>query len=119
MMTKRKITSMKGLRREKRRLALQMEQEKAEISHEVEVLKEHLWPLKVLRRFRKTAETISENKFVILGAQLAYAILNATWKKNKKEENPGAGSGVLDFLKGVVQDFLSNYVKTDQGGEKE
>lgn len=118
-MTKRKITSMKGLRREKRRLALQLEQEKADILQEVEVLKEHFWPFQVLRRFRKTAETISDNKFVVIGAQIAYALLNATWRKNKKEESAGTGGGILDFLKGVVQDFLSNYVKTDQPGEKE
>ncbi len=117
-MTKRKITSMKGLRREKRRLALQMEQEKAEIRQEIGIIKDHLWPLQVLRRFRKTAETISDNKFVVIGAQIAYALLNATWKK-KKDESQSSGGGVLDFLKGIVQDFLSNYVKPEQQGDKD
>jgi hypothetical protein len=120
-----KITSMSKLRKEKARLVLQIEQEKGEIGLEVEKFKESLWPFKVLRRFRKTVDSISGNKLLVIAAQLAYSFLNS--KKANKEENVGdkkeggqpeeKENGVLDYLKGVAKKFLEMYIPKQE--EKE
>jgi hypothetical protein len=115
-MTKRKITGMKSLQREKARLAQQIEKEQAEILHDIEALKEQLWPLRVFSRFRKTAESISENKFILFGAQFVYAVLQSTWKKKKPETE--TESGIVDFLRQVADNFISLYVKKEKTDEQ-
>jgi hypothetical protein len=115
-----KKTGMAKLRHEKKRLKAQMEVEKAEIFVEVEKYKNSLWPFKVMARFRKTAESLSENKLLVLGAQLAYAAINTVKEKKEKdeEENDGNKGGVKDFLKNVANNFLKEFInKKDQAEE--
>lgn len=119
MMTKRKITGMKSLQREKARLAQQIETEKTEIRHDFEALKDQLWMFRIAKRFRKTAEAMTENKFIMIGAQLVYAVLQSTWKKKEPEPETGGEKGIVDFLRQVAQNFISLYVKKEKPGEQE
>ena len=54
-MNNHRITSMKKLRKEKRRLLAQIETEKADIVATAERAKESLWPFRIFGRFRHTA----------------------------------------------------------------
>ena len=130
-----KITSMSKLRKEKARLALQIDQQKTEILGEVEKFKESLWPFKVLRRVRKTVESISENKLLVIGAQLAYSFLNSRKGKKsseEKEESKNAEgknesgpaeekkeNNVLNFLKDVAKNFLEMYIPKQEEEKKD
>lgn len=118
MKPKRKIISLRGLRKEKARLALRIEQEQQELRNDFELLKESFWPLQIVRRFRRTAESVSENRFFVIGAQLAYAILQAAGKRNKTESNSGDHS-VLDFLKQAAKSFIEFYTKKEEPGDPE
>lgn len=119
MKPKRKITTLRGLRKEKARLALRIEQEQQELRNDFELLKESFWPLQIVRRFRRTAESVSENRFFVIGAQLAYAILQAAGKRNKTESNSGEHSSVLDFLKQAAKSFIEFYTKKEEPGDPE
>lgn len=118
-----KRTGMAKLRHDKKRLKAQIESEKFEIFEEVEKYKNSLWPFKVMARFRKTAESLSENKLLVLGAQLAYAAINAVKEKKaeeKKEEKEGDHKGgVKDFLKNVVNNFLEQYINKHKDSAEE
>ncbi len=117
-----KITSMSRLRKEKRRLELQISQEKTEIISEVEKYKNSLWPFRVMNNIRKTIDSISENKLVVLGAQLAYSALNAKKEsKEKKEDGADADSksSVIDFLKKTATNFLENYIHPQDSKKEE
>jgi hypothetical protein len=115
-----KKTGMAKLRHEKKRLKAQMEIEKSEIFVEVEKYKNSLWPFKIVARFRKTAESLSENKLLILGAQLAYAAINTMKEKkeNGKEGSDESKGGVKEFLKNLANNFLKEFIgKKDQAEE--
>ena len=118
MKPKRKITTLRGLRKEKARLALQIEQEQLELRNDFELLKESFWPIQIVQRFRKTAESVSENRFFVIGAQLAYAILQAAGKRNKNESASSGDHSVLDFLKQAARSFIEFYTKKEDA-EKE
>ena len=118
MKPKRKITSLRVLRKEKARLALQIEQEQQERRNDFELLKESFWPLQIVRRFSKTAESVSENRFFVIGAQLAYSILQAAGKRNKNESSSGDHS-VLDFLKQAARSFIEFYTKKEEPSDPE
>ncbi len=111
---------MSRLRKEKRRLLEQIDQEKTELFSEVEKYKNSLWPFRAMNRFRKTVESLSENKLVVLGAQLAYSALE-TAKEVKEKKGDGEKSGmkasVVDFLKNTAKNFLENYVKQEEKKE--
>lgn len=125
MKTNRKITSMKRLRKEKRRLELQIAQEKVELIATAEQYKNSLWPFKVFNNFRKTVDSLSENKLLVLGAQLAYAALKGTkFSKEHKEETENEEpssikNNVVEFLKKTAKSFLENYVKQEDVKEEE
>jgi len=118
---------MSRLRKEKRRLELQIEQEKVELLSEAEKYKNSLWPFKVMNNFRKTVDSLSENKLIVLGAQLAYSALNATKGSKEKKGSEGEEGGetgnikssVVDFLKKTAKSFLENYMKKDETKEEE
>ena len=119
MTIKHKISSIKKLRKELRRLEGQIELEKVELLSSIDQYKNSLWPFRVMNRFKKTVESISENKLIVLGAQLAYSALQTA--KNEKEskeegEKKDMKASVVDFLKNTAKNFLENYVK--QGDEK-
>ena len=123
MKNNQKITSMHSLRKEKRRLEMQIVSEKAELIVEVEKYKDSLWPFCVMTNFRKTIDSLSESKLVILGAQLAYSALNTAKQSKERKENETAEketssmkSTVVEFLKKTAKNFLENYVKK---GEEE
>lgn len=103
-MKKHRITGLKSLRRRREALTLEMEVQRAAMVTEVETL---VWPLRVFRKFRKTAEDVADNKFFTIGVQLAQSILNAAWSK-KKENEEHESHGIVDFLKQVADDFLAN-----------
>ena len=118
---------MSRLRKEKSRLLLTIESEKAEIALEAEKFKESLWPFRVLHKWRKTVDSISENKLVVLGAQLAYSILNSVKEKKAeakeeiadKENNSTSQKGqaktnVINFLKEVAKNFVDIYSKKEE-----
>jgi hypothetical protein len=120
MKNNKKIISMKRLRKEKRKLELQISGEKVELIAEVEKYKNSLWPFKALNNVKKTMDTLSENKLVALGAQLAYSALNAAKESKEKKETEETGeeehnmkSNVVEFLKKTAKSFLENYVKKD------
>lgn len=98
----------------------QIEQEKEELFSEVDKYKKSLWPYRVMNHFRKTVDSLSENKLVVLGAQLAYSALK-TAKDGKDKSDDGEKkdmkASVVDFLKNTAKNFLENYVK--QGEQKE
>ncbi|CAN5740000.1 hypothetical protein BH11BAC7_BH11BAC7_10040 [soil metagenome] len=113
-MSNQKITGMRKLRREKKRLAAQVAQEKLELFEAVEQYTDSLWPVKVFNKFRKTADSLSENKFLIIGAQLAYAALNTV-----KQKRSGEG-GIKEFLKNIVGNFIQQYMnKSEEENEDE
>lgn len=112
-----KNSGMSRLRKDKRRLEAQIAQEKVELFAEVEKYKNSLWPIKVLGKFRKTAESLSESKLLIIGAQLAYAALNTVKDRNSGEGNEEPKGGVKEFLKGVVSNFIQQYVKKSDEGQ--
>lgn len=124
--TKYPITSMSRLRKEKRRLEDQIQQEKIELFAEVEKYKNSLWPFRAMNRFRKTVDALSENKLVILGAQLAYSALNTAKEKKEankesaenQEEKKDTKSGVVDFLKDMAKNFLELYVNKEKNKEQ-
>lgn len=118
---------MSRLRKEKKRLLAQIEDEKVELFSEVEKYKNSLWPFRAMNKFRKTVETLSENKLVVLGAQLAYSALKTAKEgKVKREDSDSADasstheeksdmkSSVVDFLKNTAKNFLENYVKVEE-----
>lgn len=113
-----KRTGMAKLRHDKKRLKAQIETEKIEIFQEVEKYKNSLWPFKVMARFRKTAESLSENKLLVLGAQLAYAAINAV-KEKKEHEKEDSKGGVKEFLKNLANNFLEQYINKDKGSDEE
>lgn len=114
-MKKHRITGLKSLRRQKNTLKLEIEQQQAEIVSDIEGI---VWPFRVFRKYRKAAENIADNKFFVIGMQFAQSILKATWKR-KKENEEHEEHGIADFLKQVADEFLSNFVRKDQTGEKE
>jgi hypothetical protein len=101
---------MSRLRKDKRRLEAQIAQEKVELFAEVEKYKNSLWPFKVLSKFRKTAESLSENKLLVIGAQLAYAAINTVKDRNSGDGNEEHKGGIKEFLKGVANNFLQQYM---------
>ncbi|HEU4717447.1 MAG TPA: hypothetical protein VFU15_06430 [Bacteroidia bacterium] len=109
-----KITSMKRLRKEKQRLEQLIETQKAEIIVEAENLKNALWPVRLLKRLQHTLETLAENKFVAVGAQLAYAALHAIREGKKGEEGKESDHPVVEFLKRAAQNFLEMYMKKEE-----
>lgn len=113
-----KNTGMSRLRKDKRRLEAQIAQEKVEIFAEVEKYKNSLWPFKVLSKFRKTAESLSENKLLVIGAQLAYAAINTVKEKNSDDET-GHKGGIKEFLKGVANNFLQQYINKKEADSDE
>jgi hypothetical protein len=115
-MSNSKHTGMERLRRDKRRLKAKMELEKVELLNEIEEYKNSFWPFKVINRFRKTAESLSENKLLIIGAQLAYAALNTVKEKTTTEDSSEQKGGMKEFLKSMVNNFLQQYMKK---GEEE
>jgi hypothetical protein len=115
-MSKSKNTGMARLKKDKRRLKAQIAQEKVELFSEVEKYKNSLWPFKIISRFRKTAESLSENKLLIIGAQLAYAALNTVKEKRSGEDASEEKGGMKEFLKNMVNNFLQQYMKK---GEEE
>jgi len=130
MKTKHKITGMKNLQREKRRLALQIGQERSEIILEAELLKESLWPFRFANRFRKTADALSDSKLFIVAAQLAFSIFNTARKQRKDKtqaeqvpeekeaETKHKDNAVLDFIEQVAKDFMDNYMKKKESEEQ-
>lgn len=114
-MKKRKITGLKSLRKQKAALALEIEQQQADIISDVEAI---VWPFRVFRKYRRAAENIADNKFFVIGMQFAQSILKATWKR-KKENEEHEEYGIADFLKQVADEFLANFTKKDQTGEKD
>ena len=111
-----KKTGMAKLRHEKKRLKAQMEIEKSEIFVEVEKYKNSLWPFKIMARFRKTAESLSENKLLVVGAQLVYAAIN-TVKEKKEDEKSGEKTGMKDFLKNLANNFLKEFINKKDAEE--
>jgi hypothetical protein len=109
-----KNSGMSRLRKDKRRLEAQLAQEKLELFVEVEKYKNSLWPIKVLAKFRKTAESLSESKLVVLGAQLAFAALNTAKDRVTGEEE---GGGVKNFLKNMVSNFIQQYMQKEDEGQ--
>ncbi|HET6992538.1 MAG TPA: hypothetical protein VFJ43_14490 [Bacteroidia bacterium] len=112
--TKYPITSMSRLRKEKKRLLAQIEDEKKELFSEVEKYKNSLWPFRAMNKFRKTVDALSENKLLVLGAQLAQSALN-TAKEKKEEKSSGDGKHkIIDFLKSMANNFLDMYTKHEK-----
>lgn len=109
-----KKTGMAKLRREKKRLKVQMELEKQEILIEVEKYKNSLWPFKIMARFRKTAESLSDNKLLVLAAQMIYSAIN-TAREKKDDDSKG---GVKEFLKNLANNFLQNFINKDKEAEQ-
>lgn len=114
-----KNSGMSRLRKDKRRLEERIAQEKVELFAEVEKYKNSLWPFKVLSRFRKTAESLSESKLVVIGAQLAYAALNTVKERNSDDENAGHKGGIKEFLKSMVNNFLQQYMNKKEEDTEE
>lgn len=110
-MKKHKITSLKALRKQKAALSLQIEQEQAEL---VAVAENLVWPLGAFRRFRKAADNVADNRFFVLGAQLAQSILNTAWKRKKENETHEEKHTVVEFIKQVADEFLNTYHKREQ-----
>jgi hypothetical protein len=116
--TKYPVTSMARLRKEKKRLQAQIEQEKIELFAEVDRYKRSLWPFQVMKKFRKTAESLSENKFMVLGAQLAQAAFNTAKEKSGENKTEGGKSKFADFLKSMAANFLETYTKHEKKDEQ-
>ncbi|MDQ3109234.1 MAG: hypothetical protein M3R17_05025 [Bacteroidota bacterium] len=104
---------MNKLRKEKLRLEARIAIEKVELYQIAEDYTKSLWPVKVLNRFRKTAESLSESKLLVIGAQLAFAALNTVKSRNSGEEEEGNG-GIKNFLKTMVNNFLQQYMNKDE-----
>jgi hypothetical protein len=115
-MNNRKITSLKKLRKEKALLLAQMETEKSEIVASVAHVGDALWPLQVIRRFRHTAESLSENRLVVVGVQLAHAVINAVRERNEVKDGAERKTSILYFIEEVAKNFLNKYTK-DQEAE--
>ncbi len=110
-------TGMRRLRKDKKRLQAKIAQEKLELFEAVEEYKNSLWPVKVIGKFRKTAESLSENKFLIIGAQLAYAALSTVKQKVISEEE--SKGGMKEFLKNLVGNFIQQYMNKNNNSEEE
>lgn len=110
-------TGMRRLRKDKKRLQAQIAQEKLELFEAVEEYKDSLWPVKVINNFKKTANSLSENKLVIIGAQLAYAALSTV--KQKVTSETEEGGGMKGFLKNWVGNFLQQYMNKNNQEEEE
>ncbi len=113
-MSKPRMTGMRKLRKEKVRLQEKIADEKIGLYKELENYKNSLWPFRVYNNFKKTAEALSENKLLIIGAQLAYAALNAKKEKKEETENAEGKHGLVDFLKDVANKFIQQYAKQDE-----
>ncbi|CAN5175669.1 hypothetical protein BH09BAC5_BH09BAC5_23020 [soil metagenome] len=111
---------MRRLRKEKRFLEAKIDKEKTELYLEIAEYKNSLWPFRIFNQFKRTADVLSENKLLVIGAQLAYAALNsAKEKKAAKQEDSGDSepktkTGLVDFLKDVANKFLEQYVNKDK-----
>lgn len=113
-MKKTKVTSMKSLRKRKAALVLEIEQQKQEIINSVESI---VWPLRVFRKYKATAENIAGNTFFAIGMQFAQSVLNAAWKRKKSNEEH-EDYGIADFLKQVADDFITRFTQRKQTGEE-
>jgi hypothetical protein len=113
-----KNRGMSRLRKDKRRLEAQIAQEKVEIFAEVEKYKNSLWPFKVLSKFRKTAESLSESKLLVIGAQLAYAAINTVKERNPDDESGEQKGGIKEFLKSMANNFLQQYMNKKEEEEE-
>ena len=107
-------SGMARLRKDKRKLEAQIAQEKLELFEEVEKYKNSLWPFRVLAKFRKTAESLSESKLLVIGAQLAYAAINTVKERNSGDGDGESKGGMKEFLKGIVNNFLQQYMKKEE-----
>lgn len=110
-----KITGMRSLQKRKQALSLELRQQEAEMTQEVESI---IWPFHVFRKYKHTAESIADNKLFVVGVEFAKSIISAAWKR-KKEKAEQENHGVTDFLKEVANEFLSNYGKKEKTEEQE
>lgn len=113
-MKKHRITGLKSLRRRKAELQADLAFQHNEIVNAVE---EVVWPLQVFRKYRRTAEDVAENKFFVIGIQLAQAILGSLWGRKDKQED--APRGIADFVKQVAEELVSRFSKKETDKEQE
>jgi hypothetical protein len=116
-----KNRGMSRLRKDKRRLEAQIALEKVQLYAEVEHYTSSLWPVKVLNRFRKTAESLSESKLLVIGAQLLFSALNTSANKRRQDEDDEerVGGGIKGFLKSTLNNFLQQYMQKNETQQDE